>query len=236
MSNIFRLTYRLRDALYIDFCSLDVQTTYTFQQGEYNCQQHFSCPHTTTAAVRTLPRYVYHFRPCLRNRHSTTTLVISPEETQIHPTIQTINISIMFTSSFMSFRILILPLLFVIIIPRAALSQSDFQHRYKQRSPSNYDLCFTDTSMCTNSFVSEMSHCLERLEDTENEEEFGYCICAMHQDRHPAWNTCSECLRRNYNDQTLVTWSSECKSMPIVMSGNPNPSLSGGKVCKCKKC
>ena len=135
----------------------------------------------------------------------------------------------MFPSRFMSCRALILALLFVIIIPRAALSQSDFENRYKQRSMSNFDLCFENTSMCTSQFVSEMSHCLERLEETQDERAFKSCICKMHLNNLPAWNTCSECLQGNYNDQTLGVWSKQCPVKYKV--GN----LGGGKLCKCSR-
>jgi len=137
----------------------------------------------------------------------------------------------MLISGFISFRVLILPLLFLIVIPRAALSQSDFEHRYKQRSPSNHDLCFTNTSRCTTSFISKMSHCLERLEETQDEGKFRSCICVMYRNSNPQWKTCSECLRRNYKDQTLETWPKECK-FTFYRPGN----LSGGKLCKCNKC
>ena len=83
--------------------------------------------------------------------------------------------------------------------------------------------------MCTSHFVTEMSHCLECLEETQDEEEFQYCICEMHRNSLPAWNTCSDCLRVNYNDQTLETWSSEC-----LARAGPGSNLSGGMLYKCK--
>ena len=126
-----------------------------------------------------------------------------------------------------SFRALVFPLIFMVIMPRATMSQSEFEHRYKQRSPSNYNLCFTNTSMCTNPFVSEMNHCLEHLEETQDEEGFTKCVCAIRNNSRSAWNTCSECLRSNYNDQTLGTWSRECPP-----SKSPG-TLSGGKLCRC---
>lgn len=141
----------------------------------------------------------------------------------------------MFTSRFMSLRVLIFPLLFV-VITRVTLCQSDFERRFKQRSPSNYDLCFTNSSICSEAFISEMGNCLEALEQTQSEGDFDVCICEMRKNRGQEWDTCSEGLMSYYNDQTLGIWAGDCKRMSwrLLRGG----TLSGGNsgVCNCKTC
>ena len=140
----------------------------------------------------------------------------------------------MFKSTFMGFRVIIVPVLFMIIISQVALSQSEVERRFKQRSVSGYELCFNKPDMCPEPFVAAMNNCLKSLEETQDEETFGGCICAIHSNSRPAWRTCSECLSSNYKDTTLVVWDRECSfNSPTGEDIGLGWVVSGGKVCKC---